>query len=81
MEDPSGASGAPEPEAAAGVGDRRERSVSPERVARKRAAAMVSLRLERKPDMRKLRLFGDNHQKGTGGVGRERNLLKGWGRL
>jgi hypothetical protein len=37
---------------------------------------MVSLRFERKLDMRRLRSFGDNQMKGTGDERREKKLVK-----
>jgi hypothetical protein len=37
---------------------------------------MASLRFEWKPDVRRLRSFGDNQMKGTGDAGREKKLVK-----
>jgi hypothetical protein len=40
---------------------------------------MVSLRFERKPEMRRLRLLGNNQLKGTGDAGRGKETHEGLG--
>jgi hypothetical protein len=49
-----------------GAGDSKERNVSPERVARERAAAMVSLRFERKPDIGRVEIVWRQSTEGDG---------------